>query len=125
MAIITDIKKLRPELLDLSVAELHRRRDEIDMAISEKAAKEESERRAALVDEAGTRTEAVLDNVKWLHDNGFLAQRLVEALTRSDGQFNPSTFLRKPRAEDTVTRPKSDKPKRVRRRRDPQSGELI
>ena len=30
---VTDVEKLRPELLEMSVAELERRRSEIDMAI--------------------------------------------------------------------------------------------
>lgn len=127
MAIITDIEKLRPELLDKSSAELERLRNEIDMAIAHKTAKEEAEKRAALIDEAGSHIEAVLKSVKWLHENGFLPERLETALTRGDGQFNPATFLRQPRADDVLRLPvkrASGGQKRTRRVRD-EHGNLV
>lgn len=115
MAIITEVSKLRPELLNMSVAELERRRVEIDMAILEIAKKEEAAARAANVAEAGTRIERLVDDVTWLHDNSFLPRALVDALTRSDGRFVPGLKLRKPKAEDET--PRSRDPNAPKRRR--------
>jgi len=122
MAIITDVEKLRPELLSLSVAELERRRNEIDMAIAQKAAAEEAERRNRMVAEATERVESVVAGLKWLHAEGFLGAKVTEAFSRGDGQFNPGLYIRPPRSVDEVlTRPAA---KRTRRRRMP-DGTLV
>lgn len=115
MVTITDVEKLRPELLTMSVAELERRRSEIDMALARVEAAEEAKRRAELIEEAGGHVDAVIKSVRWLHDNSFLPQRVVDAFTRGDGQFNPATFLRHPRTEDTLVIKRPDAPKRKRR----------
>jgi hypothetical protein len=123
---VTDIEKLRPELLDLSVAELERRANEIQLAIRAKAEKEEAERRAAVVAEAATHVETVVTGLKWLHDNGFLSGKVTESFTRADGQFNPATYLRAPRADDVrqARVASGDAPKRRRRVRDA-NGNLV
>lgn len=121
---ITDIEKLRPELLEKSDAELERLANEIEMARQEKARRGEAERRAKVMAEAGTHVEAVLSGLKWLHAEGFLSAKVTESFTRSDGQFNPATFIRAPRTEDVVTKPRADAPKRRRRRRMP-DGTLV
>lgn len=129
MAILTDVKKLRPELLDLSVAELERRRAEIDMAIGQKAAEEEAKRRQALVEEATGKVETVVAGLKWLHENGFLSAKVADTFTSAAGVFNAATYIRAPRSVDDVltgkrAEPVGDKPKRLRRVRDAE-GNLV
>ena len=125
MATITDVEKLRPELLNMSVAELERRRTEIDMAIAKKHAEEEAARRAALVDEATGKVDAVVSGLRWLHDNGFLSAKVTEAFSRGDGQFNPAIYVRAPRSIEEVLRTPRKEGVRRRRRRDPETGELV
>jgi hypothetical protein len=123
---VTDVKKLRPELLDLSVAELERRRNEIDMAIAEKARAEEIKAKEALAAEAGERVERVVADVKWLHDNGLLPERVAQGFSRGDGMFVPSMILRAPTAESLVGgRAAPAGEKKRRRRRDPVTGEWV
>jgi predicted nuclease with TOPRIM domain len=124
MDIISDIEKLRPELLEKSDAELERLAAEIEMARQEKARRSEAERRSKLVAEASDRVEAVIAGLKWLHAEGFLSAKVSETFTRADGQFNPSTYLRAPRSEEVVTKPRGEAPKRRRRRRLP-DGTLV
>lgn len=116
---VTDIKKLRPELLTKSDAELERLANEIALARAHKAHEAEVAAKAALADEANKHIEAVLAGVKFLHDNGILPERMTTALSRGDGQFNPATFLRSVSAEQLVPRSaRADRPKRTRRVRD-------
>lgn len=49
---VSDVSKLRPELLSMSVAELERRKTEIEMALAQKAEAEREAARAAALDEA-------------------------------------------------------------------------
>lgn len=125
---VSDIEKLRPELLSMSVAELERRRDEIEMAIQRKAKEEEDARRAVLVEEAGKHVESVIKGLRWLYEEGFLSEKVTDMFTRGDGQFNPATYIRAPRGVDDV-RAKSvtigGGEKKRRRRRDPVTGELV
>lgn len=95
---VTDVEKLRPELLDMSVAELERRRSEIDMAIERKAAIEAEQQRAKDVEEADGRITQLFEHLKWLHEKNFLAPKLVEAFTSGDGQFAPHRSQKRPRA---------------------------
>jgi len=124
MATITDIEKLRPELLTMSLAELERRRNEIDMAIAQKAAAEEAERRNRMVAEATERVEGVVAGLKWLHAEGFLSDKMTEALTTGAGAFNPGMFIRPPRSVEDVLTAKRPVAKRTRRRRLP-DGTLV
>jgi hypothetical protein len=124
---VDDIYKLRPELLDKSDAELDRLKAEIELAQAEKRRLADAKRAAEIAAEAGRHVDAVIESAKWLHDHGLLSQRLTDALSRSDGQFNPATFVRAPRGDD-VPRARSEKkegPRRFRRRRDPVTGELV
>jgi hypothetical protein len=130
MNAVDDIEKLRPELLQKSVAQLDREIVERQLAIAYIQRAEETARRAALVDEAASRVERLVDDIKWLHASGFLSAKVTESFTRADGQFNPATFIRPPRAEDVVARPKqatvdTNPVRRRRRRRDPVTGELL
>jgi len=78
---ITDIRKLRPELLDKSAAELERQITELQMALAEKQKIEEEKRREALSDEARIRREAIVDNLKWLQENGLLSEKVAGYFT--------------------------------------------
>lgn len=129
MATITDVDKLRPELLGMSVAELERRRTEIDMAIAQKAREEEIKAKEALAVEANKHIDAVVAGVKWLHDNGVLPEKVAAGFSRADGMFTPAQALRNVTAESLVPRvPRARKPTgpvQRRRRRDPKTGELV
>lgn len=100
MATITDIKKLRPELLDMSVAELERRRSEIEMAIAEKAKVEAEEKRRKDMEEATKRIDQLMDDLRWLHERNFLGPKVIEAFSGNDGQFAPHRYLKRPRVKD-------------------------
>lgn len=131
---VSDIEKLRPELLDKSLAELARLKAEIEMAEAELARREELKAKEALAAEANQHIESVLAGVKFLHDHGLLPERLSQALTRGDGQFNPATFLRAGVTPEqlltrTITKARKPRdpnaPRRRRRRRDPVTGDLL
>jgi hypothetical protein len=114
---VTDVKKLRPELLSKSKAELERQAAEIAMAIAELEHQEEIKAKEALATEAGERVERVVADVKWLHDNGLLPERVATGFSRNDGTFAPGMILRAPTAESLV--PKVAGEKKRRRRRGP------
>jgi hypothetical protein len=98
MATITDIEKLRPELLDLSVAELERRKIEIDMAIERKAAIEAEEVRKSQHAEAVELTEQLVKVVTKLHELNRLPPRLQAALSKESGEFVPGLYIKRPRS---------------------------
>jgi len=98
MASITDIESLRPELLDLSVAELERRKTEIDMAIARVGEKEAEVRRQKEHEESIGLTETLLKTVSRLHAIGRLSPRLVAALSKENGEFVPGLYVKKPRS---------------------------
>lgn len=126
---ITDVEKLRPELLTKSLAELERQRAELDMAIERKRREAEIAEKEALAAEANGHIEGVLTSVGWLHRNGLLPERLVTALTGGNGAFMPASFLRSVSAEALVGGPRVRAPRtgerKSRRRRDPVTGELV
>lgn len=128
MATITDVKKLRPELLDMSLAELERRQTEIAMAIEDKRRAEEIKAKEEIAAQANDHIEAIVTGLNFLHDNGALPAKVQEAFTRADGRFVPATFLRQVSAESLVPgtprRSRGDGPKRRRRVRDA-SGNLV
>jgi hypothetical protein len=98
MAQITDIEKLRPELLDMSVAELERRKIEIDMAIEKKAAIEAEGRRKEEHEEAIGLTEELVKIVSRLHELNRLPPRVLQALSKESGEFVPGLYIKKPRS---------------------------
>jgi hypothetical protein len=111
---VSDIEKLRPELLDKSRAELKRLRDEIDLADAELARREEVKAKEALADEANHHIDAIVAGVKWLNDNGILPEKVAAGFKRDgDGMFSPGMFLRNVTAESLV----GGKPTRQRRGR--------
>jgi hypothetical protein len=126
MAIITDVKKLRPELLTISDAEFERRADEIEMARQERKRVADVAAKEQLAADANKHIDAILAGVKFLHDKGILPERVAGGFSRSDGMFTPSVALRnvtaeslagigKPRAPRKVVDPNA--PKRKRRSR--------
>jgi hypothetical protein len=123
---VTDVKKLRPELLSKSKAELERQAAEIAMAIAELEHQEEIKAKEALAAEAGERVERIVADVKWLHDNGLLPERVATGFSRNDGTFAPGMILRAPTAESLAgTRAAQAGEKKRRRRRDPVTGEWV
>lgn len=104
MATVTDIKKLRPELLTKSVAELERQRAEIEMALAEKAREAEVKAKEELAADANKHIDAILSGVKFLHENGLLPAKVATGFSGSSGSFAPSMFLRSVTAEGLVPR---------------------
>lgn len=94
---VSEVSKLRPELLTKSVAELNRLRDEIELAIGEKAKAEAEARKAAIIEKARDAYEPMLDTLKLYHENGLLSETIVAALSRQDGTFAPHQKIKKPR----------------------------
>ena len=106
------IDKIRPELLTKSDAELERLAAEIAMAQAEKKRQADVAAKEAQAVEAGERVERVVSDVKWLHDNGMLPQRVTDGFSRGDGIFVPGMILRAPSAESLVPREKGEKRRR-------------
>lgn len=98
MAKIDDITKLRPELLDKSQAELERQITELQMALAYKAEEGARKAREAKVAEASVKIDAVLDGLRWLHDNGFLSDKVSSVFTNAKGVFTPHLSFKKPSA---------------------------
>ncbi|RWO08254.1 hypothetical protein [Mesorhizobium sp.] len=120
------IDKLRPELLEISDAEFERRQAEFELAARERKRRAEIAAKEALAAEAGERIERVVADVKWLHDNGLLPERVTQGFSRGDGMFSPGMILRAPTAESLVPREKKPAGERkFRRRKDPKTGEYI
>lgn len=116
MAIITDIEKLRPELLTKSPAELERLATEIALAQAELTRRAEVEAKKEIAERANQHIEAIVDGVKFLHENGILPAKIAEAFSRGDGYFVPGMMLRTVSAESLVPRAaRSAGPKRHRR----------
>lgn len=124
------IEKLRPELLEKSDAELERLANEIAMAMAEKKRRADIAAKEELAAEAATRVERVVDDVKWLHTQGLLPERVANGFSRGDGMFVPGMILRAPSAESLVpktaaVRSKLTGEKKFRRRKDPKTGEYV
>ncbi|MBZ9659738.1 hypothetical protein LB523_11850 [Mesorhizobium sp. ESP-6-4] len=120
---VTDVKKLRPELLTKSKAELERQAAEIAMAIAELERAEEIKAKEELAAEAAGRVERVVADVKWLHEQGLLPDRVTAGFSRGD-IFSPGSILKAPSAESLVGSAKPAGEKKRRRRRGP-NGEWL
>lgn len=113
---VSDIEKLRPELLEKSRAELARLKAEIELAEAELSRRELVKAKEALAAEANQHIDAVVAGVKWLHDNGLLPDKVASGFKREgDGMFSPSMFLRNVTAESLA----GGKPQRRRGRMTP------
>lgn len=98
MAKITDIKALRPDLLDKSQAELERQITELQMALIHKQEEGARKEREAKLSEAGVKMDAVVDGLRWLNDNGFLSEKVKAMFTTSGGAFAAHLFFKRPKA---------------------------
>jgi len=78
---VTDVSKLRPDLLSKSYNELERMKAEIEMAMNSKKAEEEARVRGLVLDEASDRIDRVIDDLKWLFEKSFLSEAVVTLFT--------------------------------------------
>lgn len=97
---ITDISKLAPDLLNKSVAQLEREITERQMALEQIRKAEEEKRRAKVLEEVGSRMDRVVEDLRWLNDNGFLGENVKEAfMSKGRGEekvFAPHLRFRRP-----------------------------
>ncbi|TPM58949.1 hypothetical protein FJ959_08720 [Mesorhizobium sp. B2-2-4] len=124
---VTDVKKLRPELLEISDAEFERRAVEFEMARQERQRIADIKAKEELAAEAARQVEAVLAGVKWLHDQGLLPDRVTAGFSRGD-IFSPGSILKAPTAESLAGGPRkasASGEKKFRRRKDPVTGEYV
>ena len=98
MVKVTNIKDLRPELLEKSDAELDRLETEIKMARQYRAEEGARKEREAKIAQASEHIDKVLEGLRFLHDNGFLTDRVVATFTNAKGIFTPHLSFRKPLA---------------------------
>lgn len=89
MVEIKDVGKLRPELLDMSRAELERRLAEIEMALQEKKLEERRKHVAELVMKINAAQQAMVEGAKLLDEYGLLPEEVKAAYTASDGVMKP------------------------------------
>ncbi|NEI70975.1 hypothetical protein GR212_15450 [Rhizobium lusitanum] len=94
---VTDIEKLRPELLELSVNEIDRKIAELMMAKEKKAAIEAEKQREIDLQIAQTAFDNMIDAFQVLNGLGRLPDRIKAVLTSEDGSFQPGRYLKKPR----------------------------
>ncbi len=114
---VDDIKKLRPELLDKSLAELRRQQDELALAIAAKEREAEVAAKETLAAEANKHIDAIVAGIKFLHENAIpIASRVFDGFKRGDGMLAPGMLLRNVSADQLVGG-KADKPVRRRRKR--------
>lgn len=93
--VLDDVSKLRPELLTMSVAELERRRTEIDMALAQKAEAEREAKRAAALDEANRLKDDIVDALVKLEKTGHISDSVRGFFTTKAGVFSPHLFFKK------------------------------
>jgi len=93
--VLDDVSKLRPELLTMSVAELERRRTEIDMALAQKAEAEREAKRAAALDEANRLKDDIVDALTKLEKTGHISDSVRGFFTTKAGVFSPHLFFKK------------------------------
>lgn len=94
---VSDISKLRPELLEMSVAELERRKIEIDMAIAHQGKIEEEKKREEDLALAQLAFDKMMDAIQELNGLNRLPDRIKNVLLSDDGSFQPGRYLKKPR----------------------------
>lgn len=101
---VTDVSKLRPELLSMSVAEIDRRIAELKMAKEQKEEAEKAKARAALIEEAGGHIDHILESIRWLETNNMLSESVKQFFTTSPTAgdkkpvFSPHLKFKKPKA---------------------------
>lgn len=111
---VDDIKKLRPELLEISDAEFERREKEMQLARIERARKKELAEKESLATEINKHVEMALEGLKFLRANGRVPDRIVEAFSRS-GTWTPTSFLKTVTPEDLLPADLKKPPQRAPR----------
>lgn len=121
MVEIKDVGKLRPELLDMSRAELERKLAEIEMALHEKKLEERRKHVAELVQKINAAQQAMIDGAKLLDEYGLLPEDVKAAYTGSGGSFTPHLKHKPVDADRMLARIAAmegeTKPKRPRRKK--------
>ena len=113
MVEITDINKLRPELANLSLAEIERREIELKMAreLAERREEEKqreeyekklAEARKSSEDEFSRQLESAVDAIQKLNRFGGLKEELVAAATDSRGVFVAANLFRRKLPADWI-----------------------
>ncbi|MEQ8450905.1 MAG: hypothetical protein RLQ25_03090 [Alphaproteobacteria bacterium] len=97
MVEITDINKLRPELMDVTDAQFERLATEFEMARIERARIKAEKIEAEKLEKAQHAFDDLREAIDKLAELGHLPQRLVEVLTDKDGKLSPHRFLKRPR----------------------------
>lgn len=98
---VSDIEKLRPELLEISDAEFERREKEMELARIERSRKKELAEKESLAAEINKHVEMALEGLKFLRANGRIPDRIAEAFSRS-GNWTPTSFLKTVTPEDLL-----------------------
>jgi hypothetical protein len=99
MAIITDKAptKAEDELLAKSAAQLQIEIDQRQWALKEKLRIEAEAKRQSQLAEASDKIDTILDYLKWLEANKFLAEGEIEHYSTKAGVFAPHLKFRKPK----------------------------
>lgn len=108
---VDDIKKLRPELLEISDAEFERREKEMELARIERTRKKELAAKDSLAKEINKHVEMAVEGLRFLRANGRIPDRIAEAFSRS-GNWQPTSFLKTVTPEELL--PSDLKPKKPR-----------
>ncbi|NTA27376.1 hypothetical protein [Allorhizobium ampelinum] len=118
MVEITDITKLRPELLDLSDAEIERRVTELNMLKEHRAYEVRRKALDSLVYEANSHIEKIIDGLRFLDKEGLLPDSVRSAFSTDSGSLMPHLKLRMVDADRILARQaKEEKPVRKRRKK--------
>lgn len=117
MAIITDVEKLRPELLTKSPAELQRMATEIQMAIEHQSQEARRKEVSSIVAEANTHIEAIVAGLRFLEKHNLLSDDVKAAHTSSSGVFTPHLRYKAVDADRVLARMSDAPVKKTRRKR--------
>jgi hypothetical protein len=119
MVEVKDVSKLRPELLNMSTAELQRQLAELEMALYEKKQEERRKHVTALVDRINAVQSSIIEGMKLLEEYGLLSDEVKSAYTGSGGTFAPHLKHKPVDADRMLGRIAAmegdEKPKRKRR----------
>lgn len=117
MAIITDVEKLRPDLLTKSPAELQRMATEIQMAIEHQAQEARRKEVTAIVTEANAHIEAIVAGLRFLEKHNLLSEDVKAAHTSAAGVFTPHLRYKSVDADRVLARMSDAPVKKTRRKK--------
>lgn len=109
---ITDVSKLRPELLNLAPAEIERRITELQMALEVKGREARKAQLAEVVKTANAHMEAIVAGLRYLDDQGLLSESIRNAHMTEKGvvafhlKYKPVTADQLVSREDKAAKPK-------------------